>query len=89
MGQYGDEADLNLALPMLKELAPPDKNGVYVSMEALNAIDALGGKAASLLDTLKAMPQRDPSAVNRSSEYVPRLLEHYFNEVLPKPNGTK
>ena len=81
LGQYGDEADLNLALPVLKDLAPADKNGVYVSMEALNAIDVLDGKAVSLLDTLKAMPHRDPSAVNRSGEYVPRLLDHFFNEV--------
>ena len=78
LGQYGNDADLKLALPVLKELAPPDKNGAYVSIEAMNAIDALGDKAASLVETLKAMPTKDPAAVQRANEYVPRLLEHFI-----------
>ena len=63
-----------LALPVLKELAPPDKNGAYVSMLALNAIDALGKKAASLAETLKTMPNNDPSAVGRANGYVARMV---------------
>jgi len=75
LGQYGNPDDLDLALPVLKQLAPPDTNGVYVSMLALNAIDALGSKAAGLADFLKTMPTRDPSAVGRADGYVSRLLE--------------
>ena len=56
------------------ELAPPDKNGTYVSLEALNAIDALGAKAAPLLDALKAMPRKDPNAAGRASGEPARSL---------------
>jgi arylsulfatase A-like enzyme len=75
LGQFGNADDLDLALPVLKQLAPPDKNGVYVSMLALNAIDALDSKAAGLADFLKTMPTKDPSAAGRADGYVSRLLE--------------
>jgi len=80
LGQYGNASDLAQALPVLKELAPPDKNGAYVSMLALNAIDTLGKKASPLLDALKPMPRKDPSAVARANEYVPRLLSQILQE---------
>jgi uncharacterized sulfatase len=73
LGLYGTEDDLQAALPVLKELAPPDKNGVYVSLLALSAVDALGKKAAGLRDTLQALPRKDPAAVARAGEYVPKL----------------
>ena len=76
LGQYGDDADLALVLPVLKELAPADKNGAYVSMLDLNAIGALGQKAAPLMDTIKSMPTKDPSSVARADGYVTRLVEN-------------
>jgi arylsulfatase A-like enzyme len=76
LGQYGNDADLALALPVLKELIPPNKNGAYVSLLALNAIDALGPKAAPLLDTIKSMPTKDPSVVTRANSYVARLVQN-------------
>jgi len=80
LGQYGGDADLALALPVLKSLSPPDKNGAYVSIEALNAVDALGSRAAGLADFLRAMPVQDPAAVARANGYVPRLLEKILGE---------
>jgi len=80
LGQYGSDADLALALPVLKTLAPPDENGLYVSIEALNAVDALGTKAAGLAEFLRAMPAEDPNAPARAKEYVPRLLEKILGE---------
>jgi arylsulfatase A-like enzyme len=74
LGRYGNGADRDLALGALKELAPPDKNGVYVSIGALNAIDALGGKAAGLTGVLKTMPTKDPAAPGRVDGYVSRIL---------------
>ena len=74
LGQYGNDADLALSLPVLKELAPADKNGAYLSILDLNTIDALGKKAAPLLDMLKTMPTKDPSAVGRANGYVDRLV---------------
>jgi uncharacterized sulfatase len=90
LGQYGSDADLALALPVLKTLAPPDKNGAYVSIEALNAVDALGSKAASLAEFLRAMPTQDPSAVGRANGYVDRLVERIVGErkrATAAPNG--
>ncbi len=75
LGEYGNAADLRLALPVLADLAPPDKNGAYVSMLDLNAIAALGDKAAPLMETIKTMSTKDPSAVGRANSYVSRLVE--------------
>jgi arylsulfatase A-like enzyme len=76
LGEHGSQADLDLALPVLKDLAPPDKNGAYVSMLDLNAIDALGEKAAPLMETIKTMPTKDPSAPGRANSYVARLVKN-------------
>jgi len=81
LGQYGSDADLREALPVLKELAPPDKNGAYVSLLALSAVDALGNKAAGLTEMLKTMPRKDPRVVARANGYVPRLLEEILNNL--------
>ena len=37
LGRYGSGADLKSALKVLVELGPIDRNGVFVSMAALNA----------------------------------------------------
>ena len=76
LGQYGSDADLGMALDVLEKLAPPDKNGAYVSMLCVNAIDALGDKAAPLMDTVKNMPTQDPSAPGRANGYVSRLVKN-------------
>jgi uncharacterized sulfatase len=80
LGQYGDKDDLNLALAVLKELAPPNKNGAYVSMLALNAVEALDKKAAPLLDTLRTMARTDPAAASRANGYVARLVATLLKE---------
>jgi uncharacterized sulfatase len=80
LGQYGPAADLDAALGTLKELAPADKNGAYVSMLALNAIDALGSKADSLKPFLQTMPVRDPAAAGRANSYAARLVKDLVGE---------
>jgi uncharacterized sulfatase len=80
LGQFGNTDDLAQALPVLKELASPAKNGAYVSMLALNAVDALDKKAEPLFETLKNIPRKDPRAVARANEYVPRLLQRILKE---------
>jgi uncharacterized sulfatase len=75
LGRYGSDADLNVALKVLVELGPIDKNGVFVSMAALNALDALGSKAGSVVDAIKAMSENGNVPDPRYSSYVPRLLE--------------
>ncbi|MFQ5928264.1 MAG: sulfatase-like hydrolase/transferase [Acidobacteriota bacterium] len=75
LGQYGSDADLKEALPVLMELAALDKNGIYVSMLALNALDALNHKAASAAQAIKQLPTSEPSVNRRMRNYVPRLIQ--------------
>ena len=89
LGQHGSDEDLTLALAVLKELSPPDKNGMYVSMEALNAIDGLGTKAAPILDALKTMARKDPNGVQRGGDGPARLLSHILPEETAAPDAPR
>ncbi|MGQ9573852.1 MAG: sulfatase-like hydrolase/transferase [Thermoguttaceae bacterium] len=93
LGQYGSQADLEAALGVLKQLAPPDKNGAYVAILAVNVIDALGPKAAPLHEFLRTMPVNDPKAVARANGYVARLratiLGEQEKQPVPKPKRSK
>jgi uncharacterized sulfatase len=86
---HGHADDLPLVLDTLKELAPPDKNGVFVSVEALSVIEALGDKAAPLREFLRTLPQSDPQASGRVSSYVPRLLANLLGESVAPPPAPK
>jgi len=74
LAQYGDVGDLKPALDVLNESALPEKNNVIVSVAALNAIDALGQKAAPLLPTIRTISGEGPSPNARYNSYVPRLV---------------
>lgn len=74
LAQHGKPADRGLALPVLQALAPPDRNGAYTSILALNAIAALGPLAAPLRDTIRTMSTNDPAVVARANGYVARLV---------------
>lgn len=80
LGRYGGEDDLRRALAVLGGLAPPDRNGLYVSIMALNAIDTLGGKARPLCERIKSMPDVDPNSPQRTHNYVRRLVEWITRE---------
>lgn len=89
LGQYGSASDAAAAVKVLGQLAPPRQNGVYTSIFALNAIDALGNKAATLYSLVGNMPTQDPRAVARAGGYVERLVEKIVGqkpkEASPKP----
>ncbi|MBN2474482.1 MAG: sulfatase-like hydrolase/transferase [Pirellulales bacterium] len=74
LGRYGNPEDAARALKVLLELAPMDRHGVFASMLALNALDAMGGRAKSALETIEALPTKAPSPP-RTGSYVPRLIE--------------
>ena len=76
LARYGAAEDLEPAMRTLLELAPQDTNGVYVSLAALNAIDAIGAKAKPWKSRIAAVPRTDPSLPAKLNGYVPRLLEH-------------
>jgi len=75
LGLYGSDADLKQALDVLVESATAGKNGVFVSMAALNSLDALGDKAALVANVLQAMSAQGKVPDVRYAPYVPRLLE--------------
>jgi arylsulfatase A-like enzyme len=76
LGRYGTEDDLRGALQTLLGLADPVKNGAYVAMQALGAIDALGRKADAIRQQVAALPNADPAAPARvRTEYIKRLIE--------------
>jgi uncharacterized sulfatase len=75
LGRYGDKIDIGKAVPVLLDLAPADKNGVYTSIYAVNALDYLDGNAAGVIEQIKKISTKDPQADGRVSSYVPRLIE--------------
>lgn len=75
LGRYGAATDLAPALETLIELANLAKNRQWVALAALNAIDALGAKAAPLSARLKTLPTERADIPKRLAEYVPRLTE--------------
>jgi len=75
LGQFGTDADLQKALSALKTTANPTKTGAYAAAAAMNVIDRLGNKAASLKEFVQTMPTKDPNAPARANEYVSRLQQ--------------
>lgn len=65
IARYGTDDERQRALAVLISLASPVENGLYVSAQALNAIDALGTKAASLKDKVAALPPPPADATDR------------------------
>jgi uncharacterized sulfatase len=69
------EADLKRALAVLVEHADADRNNVFAAMAALNALDALGSKAAPVADAIRKLPTKARAPHPRYAPYVPRLTE--------------
>jgi len=80
LGKYGDAQDLQLALAALKELADPTQSSAYIGIAAMNTIDALGTKAAPLVDYIRTMPTKDANAAGRANEYVGRLRTDFLSD---------
>ena len=76
LAEYGEADDLSGALQVLIEAADLRKSTVFVVMLALNAIDALDQKAASLGEPLRWLPTKKRGAMPpRVGGYAPRLIE--------------
>jgi uncharacterized sulfatase len=66
LGRYGTDEDLRAALDVLIVLADCQKTNAYIAMYALEAIDALGGKAAPLKNQIANLPLADPKTPSRA-----------------------
>lgn len=75
LGVHGDAGDVGKALNALVPLASLKANGVAVSVQALNALDALGPKAKSRLADIVSAGEGNPQVEPRVNSLVPRLVE--------------
>ena len=75
LGEFGSEADTQAALALLLAHADWSKNDVFTAMAALDALTALGQKAAPIAAQIKALPDKGPAPDARLKEYIPRMLE--------------
>ena len=78
LGRYGTEDELALSLQTLIVLANPVTNGIYVATQALNAIDALGQKAAPLKNWIASLPKPAPT----ESDRVKPIIQSLYNSIL-------
>jgi uncharacterized sulfatase len=77
LAQYGDSVDLALSLPNLVASADWSRNDVFVAMAALNSLDALEDKAATVAADVRLLPVKGASPDPRYAGYVPRLLTDF------------
>lgn len=73
--EYDGDGDVKHGLGVLVELANADRNAVFVAMAALNALDAVGEKAAPVADSIKRLAKTAKTPDPRYEPYVPRLTE--------------
>jgi uncharacterized sulfatase len=55
--------------------ADATRHGIYTALQALNAISALGPRAASLKPRVAALPRLDPHAHMRMKDYLGRIID--------------
>ncbi len=75
LGRYGNDQEAAMALETLMEMASIEDNGVFVSMEALNAIDYMDERAAAAKDRIAALPREAEGVNSRMRGYVPNLID--------------
>jgi arylsulfatase A-like enzyme len=88
LGLYGSPADLEGSLAVLRGLISPSTNGVFVSMSALSAVEALGQKAAALHPLVRTIDAKAGAPDPRFSLYVPRLVENIVGAA-PAPGDNR
>jgi uncharacterized sulfatase len=80
LARYGESSDLQPALAVLIDAADRSHNDVFTVMAALNAIDGLGEKAASLKPSLAKLPKKGDAPDGRYAEYPSRLFAGLLGE---------
>jgi uncharacterized sulfatase len=75
LGHFGEATDKLKAIEVLIELAPLVKNGPYVPVYALNALDDLDSKDPTIIPRLAEASAGELAIPSRVRTYVPRLIE--------------
>lgn len=74
LARYGTAEEVKSALETLRELAPPDRNGFFVALEALNAINDLGVRAGDLRAWASRLSADIPYPHPRYDSYLPNVI---------------
>jgi hypothetical protein len=74
-GSLNDTKDRERAVAVLSDLISLKKHGLFVSVQALNALGELGPRAAPALPAIRAAEQGADTVNPRQRSYVPRLVE--------------
>ncbi len=72
--RYGSGEHRNEALEVLTPLCNWSKNDIFVTLSALNAVDACGEDAAAARAAIRQFPDQGPAPHDRYRSYIPRLL---------------
>jgi uncharacterized sulfatase len=67
-------ADVNTAIDVLLKFADGSKQDHFTAMLALNALDALDGRARKHIATIRALPRQARNTPARGKSYIPNLL---------------
>ncbi|MEO7652652.1 MAG: sulfatase-like hydrolase/transferase [Bryobacteraceae bacterium] len=81
IGVFGNDEEVTKALAALVGLAPIDRHGVYISMLALNAIDAMGKRATSAQAAIRALPKEHAATPRTMTGYVPALIKDILEKL--------
>jgi HEAT repeat protein len=81
LGRFGSEADSLRASEVLVECADAEKNGVFLSLMALNALDYVGVRARPLRSRIESLPDRDPLATKRIPVEVNQLKTSVLSQL--------
>jgi len=80
LGRYGRKAEAKRAAEVLMQYADPAKNGIALSILALNALDTLGEQAAPHREAIGKLARIDPEANPRMRNYANRLIGRILSE---------
>jgi uncharacterized sulfatase len=75
LGKFGTDDDLKRALPLLLERSNWDANDFFTVLAALNALDAIGSKAAPIAEGLKGLPTKGKLPDERYHSLIPWLIK--------------
>jgi len=74
LGRYGRKREAKRAAEVLMQYADPAKNGICLSMLALNALDVIGDHADPHREAIAKLARIDPKANGRMRNYANRLI---------------
>jgi hypothetical protein len=84
LGEHGPATELPAALETLIGVGDANRDGLFVALEALIALDDLG-KAAPLRDRIAALPLENAKADGRIRGYPGRIIVKIVADLGGKP----